>query len=133
VNRIFIIFALLVALNNAHAEDRDWPFVSSVGGMAIGEPTKSGAGWELPINADVSGLRQVTDKPTLLNSALVCDIKATIAGDTITLVLQTGLVHKGKSSACPAAKLGSLSPGTYQVNYLSNAAPIHLRDIRIPK
>jgi hypothetical protein len=100
------------------AEPVDWSFVQSIGGITIGEPSKSEDGWLLAINADVSGLEQITVKPTIVNSALICEnTTASIKDSAIYLTINKGLIREGYSSKCPAAKLDKVKAGNYQVFY----------------
>ncbi len=113
--------------------EQPWSFVTSVGGLTVGTPVQSDGGWLLPIQADVSGLKAVTTKPTTLNSALVCEaVKANVKGQDIFLMLKTALVHGDATSACPAAKLGKLPNGSYSVWYgTSRSAGISLGTVRV--
>ena len=102
----------------ANTEVASWAFLSSVGGFSIGQPTKGGAGWVLPVQGDVSGLRTITTKPTTMNSAIAClETQASVDKMKINLRVITGLAGPGRNAACPAAALGSLAPGRYSVQY----------------
>jgi hypothetical protein len=85
------------------SEQRDWNFIQSVGGLAVGEPQKLADGnYRLPINCDVSGLKQVTIKPTLINSALaVRETGCAVRGQTIQLWVKTCVLDAKHNS--PAA------------------------------
>jgi hypothetical protein len=127
-----IAFAMfLLASQNAFAAllgtERDWAFIQSVGGIAIGEPKLENNRWVLPVLCDVTGLKTITTKPTTLNSGLVwADTKARIEGNIIYLSIETAVVGmSGKSSACGPAKLGKLKPGKYEVMYLSANKSTH--------
>jgi hypothetical protein len=114
---LLIMAALLIACG-ALVEERDWSFVKAVGGMSIGTPREENGEWLLPVEADVSGLRTVTVKPTTLNSALACkEVRSSVNNNVIHLSLITALAAKGHSSTCPAAKLGTIAPGRYVVFY----------------
>lgn len=121
-----IAATLLVALaltgcNALTGEERPWSFVTSVGGLEISPPVHKGESWLLPVRADVSGLQAITHKPTTMNSGLVCDFtKARVKGQDIFIVIVTTLPHEGATSVCPAATLGALEPGQYNVWYGSN-------------
>jgi len=54
--------AFLVA--GCTSERRDWVFVQSVGGIAVGNPHRTPSGVMLPVFVDVSGLRTITTKPS---------------------------------------------------------------------
>ena len=102
------------------SEAKDWAFVQSVGGIALGAASVSEEKWSLAVRANVSGLEEVTVKPTLLNSALICEsTTASVQGNDIYLTINTGLVRDDFSASCPAAKLGRVKEGSYQVFYKS--------------
>src|SRR5688572_9643837 len=117
---LFVLPALLIlqGCSLAFAEERPWSFVTAIGGLEVGTPIQSSGRWSLPIRADVSGLQTITNKPTTINSALVCEVvKARVKGQDIFLILKTTLAHGDATSICPAAKLGRLAPGRYSVWY----------------
>lgn len=102
------------------AEEVGWSFVQSVGGISIGEVSQDEGGWLLAIHANVSGLEEVTVKPTIVNSALICEsTSASIQDSAIYLTISKGLIREGYSIDCPAAKLGNINAGNYQVFYKS--------------
>lgn len=102
------------------SEAKDWAFVQSVGGIALGAATVSDKEWSLVVRANVSGLEDVTVKPTQLNSALICEsTTASVQGNNIYLTINSGMVREGFSASCPAAKLGRVNEGSYQVFYKS--------------
>jgi hypothetical protein len=109
------------------SEPRDWGFVASVGGIAVGSAYQTEKGWFLPVHANVSGLEAVTSKPTQINSGLICEnVAARLSGNVITLTLYSGVARDGYSSSCPPAALGSLPPGNYHVIYQSPGDEPHL-------
>ena len=108
---------ILSGCSGPFTEHRDWRFVQSVGGMAIGQPRrKSNSTYSLPVECNVSGTRAITVHPTALNSAFMCagfDVRKN--GSSVYLTLRTSLF--GRSSRCKAISLGRLTPGTYSVYY----------------
>jgi hypothetical protein len=126
-----LVFLLCCAV--AGAEERPWSFVTTVGGFQIGAPVQSNGKWSLPVRADVSGLQVITNEPTTINSALVCNaIKAQVHGSDIFLVLETGVAHGTGTSKCPDAKLGKLAKGSYNVWYgTSRANGVSLGVVRV--
>ena len=120
-----LIIVLLIfsqsALCALLGEERDWEFIQSVGGISIGEPVVEKNNWLLPVKCNVAGLREITVKPTTLNSGLVwADTEVGIKGGVIYLSIETALVGMGgESSDCGPAKLGEIEPGKYSVMYLS--------------
>ena len=115
------------------AEPRDWEFVQAVGGMAIDAPVLESGSWTLPVRADVSGLTAITNKPTALNSALICrSVKVTVEEQMIYLTIETDLTKEGGSPRCPPARLGRQQPGEYTVMYRGpNRHIVTLGDITI--
>lgn len=116
------------------SEQRDWTFIQSVGGLAVGEPQKQAEGvWHLPITCDVSGLKQVTIKPTMINSALaVRETCQVVRGQTIQLWLKTCIVDSRHSPAAPDVLLKHIPPGRYQVHYRNrDGSTVTLREIEI--
>ena len=61
---------MLLFLAGCVNDQKDWKFIQDIGGMSVGNPYKNSDGIVLPINCDVSGLRTITRKPTILNSDL---------------------------------------------------------------
>lgn len=102
------------------SEPRDWSFVQSVGGIALGSSSFQEGSWSLSIRVNVSGLEQITAKPTLQNSDLACTrTEARVKGDAIYITIDTGLIREGYSAACPSAALGNVPGGRYKVFYKS--------------
>lgn len=117
----------------ANAETRNWSFVQSVGGMSLGAPVRAGTGWSLPITANVSGLEAITQTPTTLNSALVCERTSAVVEDrNIYLAISTGLVRGKYTVNCPSAQLGQVSAGAYRVFYRGpEHKPVLLGEIQV--
>jgi hypothetical protein len=117
----------------AHAEERLWSFVTDVGGLEVRTPVQSNGRWLLPVRADVSGLQAITNKPTIMNSALVCTaVKAEVKGSDIFLVLETSVAFGTATSSCPDADLGQLAGGSYNVWYGTlQAKRISLGTVRV--
>jgi hypothetical protein len=101
------------------AEHRDWAFVQSIGGMAVGTPYRTASGVMLPVAVDVSGLKTITTKPRVMNSGLaVKEIVVRREGHTLGIALFT--TAAGGSSARTTSgdvALGDLQPGRYSVVY----------------
>ena len=116
---------MLVLLDGCAAamrEEKSWSFVTSVGGLAWASPIHENDRWKLPVRADVSGLQAITNAPTTMNSGLVCDeTRAHVDGRDIFIVIVTTIPHGSSTSACPAANLGVLEPGQYNILYGSNS------------
>jgi len=102
----------------SHPED--WRFVQSVGGLELAAKSVSEGVWSLAVRANVSGLEEITAKPTVVNSALICEsTTASVEGSDIYLTINTGVVRDGYTRLCPSANLGKVDPGNYQVLYRS--------------
>jgi hypothetical protein len=106
----------------AMAQSRDWSFVQSVGGLALGVPVERNGAWHLPIRCDVSGIEAVTTRPTAINSALACDTTARVEGETIVLTVIARDDESNAFAACPPARLGRLPKGRYAVVYSGKSA-----------
>lgn len=52
----------------AAAEPRDWAFIQSVGGIALGTPYRGAPGVMLPVRVNVSGTERITTEPRALHS-----------------------------------------------------------------
>jgi hypothetical protein len=116
---------------------KDWQFVQSVGGIALGKPQRDNHGHVLlPIRCDVSGLQTITVRPKGLNSALVCEPPLVrIQSGTIFLTIRTSVaIASGNTDPrCPTADLGTLSAGDYSVIYRSpDGSEQPLGSINIP-
>lgn len=111
------VAALLVA--GCAVEHRDWAFVQSVGGIALGTPYRAASGVMLPVSVDVSGSRTITTKPTAMNSGLALDrIAVRRQGHTLSLAVITRVAGNDnhRTSSVDLA-LGELDPGRYAVAY----------------
>jgi hypothetical protein len=106
-------------MSMAAYSSRDWEFIQSVGGIAVGSPWRDDGGYVfLPIDCDVSGLRAITVKPTLINSALVCEApRVRVRERSVFILICTSLPSGRHDSQCPDGELGKLSPGTYDAFY----------------
>ena len=132
---IMAFCAMSLSPAKSYANEQDWDFVQSVGGMRIGEPKLTSLEWTLPVELDVTGLQTITTKPTALHSGIVCEgIRAEFHDRDIYLYLFTGIPWVGaKNGQCPAISLGHPSPGKYGVYYNGlNKGPVKLGDISIP-
>lgn len=117
------------------SEPKDWAFVQSVGGVTFGAASVVEEQWSLAVRADVSGLEEITVKPTLVNSALICEsTSASVQGKAIYLTINAGLFREGYSTCCPAANLGRVKEGRYQVFYKGpTGEPRKLGDVSLGK
>lgn len=118
MSAIFLKFLCIFPLAIC-SEPKDWAFVQSVGGIALGAASVSEGKWSLAVRANVAG-EEITVKPTQANSALICEsTTAVVQSNSIYLTINTGLVREGYSASCPAANLGKVKEGNYQVFYKS--------------
>jgi hypothetical protein len=115
-----ICFFILVLFSSVcFAEERDWSFIQAVGGLAIGEPYRENGRLILPLHCDVSGLAEITVKPTLLNSALAFEsVHLERHGTSIFLKVSTTIAtQKHPKATCENVELGELPGGRYSVFY----------------
>jgi hypothetical protein len=106
-----------VAASVTH-EARTWSFVQSVGGIMIDTPVRSeGGGWEIPINANVSGLYAITTKPAGKNSGLACSTSVAVEGSSIYVTVSTEVIAVLKRPECPSVHVEGVLPGRYMVYY----------------
>ncbi|NNC89544.1 MAG: hypothetical protein HKN82_13905 [Akkermansiaceae bacterium] len=95
-------------------EARDWKFIQAVGGMKV-----SAKDHVLLVECDVSGLKQVTVKPTLINSGIgVRGLKHKRDGNTIHLTVVTSVLEKGMKTSPKPVDLSDCPAGEYSVQYL---------------
>jgi hypothetical protein len=134
-NRILIalVTAILVCGGSANAGlgywyyGESWKFMESVGGVAIGSPSRNQQGnVYLPVRCDVSGLTEITKKPTAINSALtVNSIKKKVKEQKIYISVKTGLTSKNDSCMCSGVDLGDIPAGKYDVFYYGSDREEH--------
>lgn len=117
-----ITYILLLFLTPAHAglpqlltsQERSWAFIQSVGGMKVSAKDST-----LTVECDVSGLKKVTVKPTLINSGIgVRKLKHKRDGNTILLTLFTCVIGKGITTSPKPVDLSDYPDGAYSVAYL---------------
>jgi hypothetical protein len=135
---LLVAVTLLVAITGCDATGlRDWQFVQSIGGLALGAPWRDGRGHVLlPVRCDVSGTQTITVRPTAMNSALVCEPPyARVHSRTVFLTICTTTAASRKADArCPAADLGAPPAGLYSVVYLGPDGSHHpLGSVQIPR
>ena len=103
-------------------ETVDWKFVQSVGGMRVSLKDSS-----LVVECDVSGTKQVTVKPTMVNSAMgVRELKHKRDGNTIYLTLVTSVIEKGITTSPKPVDLSAYAAGEYSVQYLDQNGAKHM-------
>ncbi len=97
----------------------NWKFITSVGGIKTEDPIKTYDGWYLPIICDISGKTMITNKPTMINSALECSkIKYSKNDSAIFVTVYHGLFGaKTKDCRCRAINIGKLKLTKYKVYY----------------
>ena len=111
-----------------------WKFMEAVGGVAIGQPSRKLQRVYLPIRCDVSGMKEITKKPTTINSALsVKSIKTKIEEQKIYISVKTGLVSKNETCMCSGVDLGDILAGKYEVIYYGSDREQHsLGSVAVP-
>ena len=121
VGLLFIALAIRQGFGSSiFSTSRDWQFVQSVGGLAIGTPHRDDRKHViLPIRCDISGTQTITVHPTTGYSGLACDLPAVHVHSTNVFVTVCTILPGKRDSRCPAADLGKLADGDYSVFYLS--------------
>jgi len=102
-------------------EAQDWKFIQSVGGMRVSVEDNI-----LNVECDVSGVKEVTVKPTMINSAMgVRKLKHKRVGKTIQLTLVTSVREKKSTTSCRPLDLSAYPSGEYSVQYLNPDGTTH--------
>jgi len=108
----------LDSCSNLTSNECDWEFITSVGGIKSEDPMQTNDGWYLPLKSDVSGLREITNKPTTLNSALECSqIKYSTNDSAVFVTVYRGLVNEKIDCRCCPINIGELKLAKYKVYY----------------
>ena len=125
--RLFLILPLILSCTNCTAELQSWSFVQSVGGVSIEEPYEEHDAFYLPIKVDVSGLQEITHKPTMLNSALMCSRTGhAIIGNEVHISIYTSVVNDTAGTNCKRIPLLGIKDGEYSVFYKTEIDGKHL-------
>lgn len=134
LRRLFCI-ALALLASAAAAQQQPWSFVQAAGGLRLGKPIPRPAGWALPVDADVSGLRTITTKPTMVNLALVCsETQVTLEGQALYITLVTRSAGPAGESRCPPVFISNSLAGQYTVFYrYGGQTPVRLGDVVLSK
>ena len=121
VGLLFIALAIRQSYGSSiFSTSRDWQFVQSVGGLAVGTPHRDDRKHViLPIRCDVSGTQTVTIHPTTLYSGLACDLPTVHVRSTNIFITVCTVLPGKRDARCPPADLGKLAGGDYSVFYLS--------------
>ena len=131
--KIFLTSALIVVIVGCFLffsftqESRDWDFIQKVGGIKTEKPFETEDGLYLPVTCNVSGTDSITNKPTELNSALVCKkIRVDHEDNKIYLTVITGLpISSNTTCNCKAVNIGNLDNGSYDVYYKDKSSSEH--------
>jgi len=117
----------------AAAEQRDWAFVQSVGGMAIETPYATAAGVMLPVRVNVSGTERITTAPRALNSGLAVKVDASRDGDAVALRVTTVVAGPGRHASSGDVPLGNLEPGRYAIVFVEpKGGRVPVGEIAVP-
>ena len=103
-----------------------------VGGLIVVGQDKS-SDW-LIIRGDVSGLREFSHKPKLVNSALaVKEIGKKVSDSKLQIFVVTTIASdRYPSSEIVGVDISDIARGTYQVEYLNpDGSSVYLRDVNI--
>lgn len=99
----------------------NWSEVTAAGGMAVDGVSRDEAGnLLLNVRCDISGVRQITTLPTVLNSKVaINELSASLNGNAIELRMQLRKTRfSTKDSKCTPVPLPNLGPGSYNVLFL---------------
>lgn len=116
----------------ASAEHQSWDFIQKVGGLTVVGQDKNPS-W-LIIHGDISGLKEFSVKPTLLNSALAIKSVEAIVRDT---KIQIYVVTTPASKMYPDTEIrgvgiSGIKKGTYMVQYQNpDNSTIDLKEVTI--
>jgi hypothetical protein len=122
-----IVGLLLIALairqsfgQSIFSTARDWQFVQSVGGLAIGTPHRDDRKQViLPIRCNITGTQTVTIHPTTGYSGLAFDSPKVHVHSTNVFITVCTVLPGKRDASCPPADLGKLEGGDYSVFYSS--------------
>jgi hypothetical protein len=99
---------------------RDWQFVQSVGGLAIGTAHRDDRNHViLPIHCDITGTETITVHPTTGYAGLAFDLPKVRVRSTNVFVTVCTVLPGMRDAMCPPADLGKLRGGDYSVFVLS--------------
>jgi hypothetical protein len=128
--QIFLIIVLSGC--SVISEHRDWNFVQQVGGLTVIGQDKN-SNW-LILRGNVSGLKEFSHKPTLVNSALVVkEVGKKITTSKIQIFVVTTITsEKYPSPEITGIDITGIAIGTYQVEYLNpDGSSVYLSDVEI--
>ena len=121
-----LLILLISSCTSATSQERSWSFIQSIGGIKIGQAYKDNDTYYLPIQVDVSGLQEITTKPTMLNSALMCSRTGHLIKDNeIHISIFTALINDTASKNCKAVPLINVKEGVYAVYYSTSIDGMH--------
>jgi hypothetical protein len=129
------LLALLVFTSLAGcATQRSWTFVQEVGGMSVGAPVRTPRGVVLPVDVDVSGLREITVQPRAIHSSLAARLEVARIGWQLELALYTAPPRGNqKRYEVEEVLLGDVPPGRYTVVFRQpKGDPIGLGSVDVP-
>jgi hypothetical protein len=136
-----IAMALSVVLSHCvglSVKDRDWAFMQSVGGMAVTSARGPDGRRHLAVECDVSGVREISVKPTAINSGIVAhEVRVRRSGAALYLIVRTAIPSPGRTSACDAVSLGVPPAGRYDVYYgnppgwFTKGTPVKIGEVEV--
>ena len=117
----FIALAIRQSFGSSiFSTSRDWQFVQTVGGLAIGTPHRDDRKHViLPIRCDISGTQTITIHPTTGYSGLAFDLPTVHVRSTNVFITVCTVLPGKRDASCPPADLGKLAGGDYSVFYSS--------------
>jgi hypothetical protein len=112
-----IIFLCLALIGCSTSERRDWSFMRAVGGITVVGQDKNPN--RLILRGDISGLKEFSNKPTQINSALALKMIASeIHDSTIQIYVLTTLVSdRYRNTEISGVSISGVKKGRYMVQY----------------
>ncbi|MCW9015209.1 MAG: hypothetical protein OQL06_15690 [Gammaproteobacteria bacterium] len=121
-----LLLVITASCTDVESTERSWSFVQSVGGLKVGQPYTEQNIHYLPITVDVSGLQEITIKPTMLNSALMCSRTGhLVKGNEVYISIYTSSINDTANKNCSSIPLINIEEGNYTVYYNTESSEMH--------
>jgi len=133
LNKVFFsLILLLLSSCSVFSEHKDWSFVESVGGISVGGQDKN-PNW-LIIRGDVSGIKEFSSKPTVINSAIALKSVEHVIKDNVIqfYIVATLASEKYHSTEISGIDISGIKKGVYKVQYLNpDNSVVNLKEVVI--
>lgn len=130
--KIFAIALILLTGCSVVSDHQSWEFMQQVGGLLVVGQDKN-PNW-LIIRGDISGLKEFSNKPTRVNSALALkEVKRGISGTNIQIYVVTTLISdKYNKTEITGVNISGAKKGKYMVQYLNpDNSVVNLKEVEI--